>query len=512
VNRKLVRRLAILFLLPALAGPGAEPPPAGLDRREELIESLNAASAGRAAVVDAIHGELRGPDGGRMREALLAALFRSNFLIQRGAAESLARRGDPDDLPWLEALLATSANLEVKCLLLRLLPAFCLAGQERARIAYLRHATDPGSDSSRGLLAPLRRPPLDRRGRLAPRLEYLRRRVLLAILAQFDPVGAAIGRLEEPRFRDAALATVVHYVGGGLGNDPSFWARIWAASGAAMAVKVPDELEEIRLNALQSLQDMGAEGLPETIGALDGLLSGSGILSQAVFDALAGMCAAAFANYPPLAGPGLDLAGAGEVWRDRVLASSLNLAVFAAGKAAEALAPSGDPGLFAAAAACLGTVLAPPPGFPDPEGRLAGAAGIALARLESLLTLPDLPRENREAALRALGACGAPRAVAAILGLLDSPYASPGAGSRGLRLAEAAVDSLRDAASGPGAGREAARAALLALLSDNRGFPPVRPGQPPIRLAHLALWRLRRLAKSTDTGLDAESWRLRLGW
>jgi hypothetical protein len=80
-------------------------------------------------------------------------------------------------------------------------------------------------------------------------------------------------------------------------------------------------------------------------------------------------------------------------------------------------------------------------------------------------------------------------------------------------LAEAAIDSLRTVAIGGrnGSGTEA-KEILLALLSDKRVYPAQHPGKPSTGLAHLALWRLQRLAKSTDTSLDADVWRIRLGW
>jgi hypothetical protein len=282
-----------------------------------------------------------------------------------------------------------------------------------------------------------------------------------------------------------------------------------------METMASDETREIRMSAIQSLADMGAEGTPDTLAALNRLLkTGDDVMRQAVFDALASMCAAANAGYAVLDGMDTDdIEEATRIWRSRFFASSAALAVFAGENAAKTLSPERKTELFISAAACLGIALSFPANQPDPGGAVARMADAGLSRLEMLLTVPVMPRECRIAILRALGECGGAQATTAIVGILNSPYASPDAASDGLRLAEAAVDSLRAAAiNGRNGGGLEARQILLALLSDKRVYPAQHPENPPTGLAHLVLWRLQRLAKSTDTSLDADVWRIRLGW
>ncbi|MDR1518746.1 MAG: hypothetical protein LBU23_01190 [Planctomycetota bacterium] len=513
MNRSAFLSLLLAAVLLAPARPEGRAAEAERSQRFlDMIDALDAVSARRAPVIEAIYQELLGQNGGEMRETLRSALSSRNILILQGVAEAMAMAGNPDDLPALEALLATCANLEVKCLVLRMLPAFCLAVPGRARLNYIRYAAGHERLAKAAVLAQLRSPPLDRRGRLLSRVENLRGRAARAIILQFNPVGAAIRYLEDRRYRAAAAETVRHYIANALGNDLARWPRVWESQGGNLEFLVPDEVEEIRLAALQSLSDMGAEGLPETLQALGRLPAGNGALDQAVFETLAGMCSAALSNYPALAAMEATGDEAAGNWRDRFISSTVALALFARERADGALTPGRDAASFAAAAACLGIAISIPKGFPDPDGALARAAEAGLDRLETLLTRPELPPAGRAALLGALGAHGGERAVAAIAGLLASPYVSPEAGGSGLAVAEAAVNSLGNAAANRDGGDPAARAALLALLADRRTYPPTRPGKPPIGLAHLALWRLQRLAKSTDTRLDAGIWRLRLGW
>ena len=73
-------------------------------------------------------------------------------------------------------------------------------------------------------------------------------------------------------------------------------------------------------------------------------------------------------------------------------------------------------------------------------------------------------------------------------------------------MAEEAVDALCGIAAG------GARDLLLRLLADAREYPPGKANAPPIRMGHIVMWRLQRLAKSGAIALDAEFWRSRLGW
>lgn len=523
IRRRRLSRKAALFFFPAFfvlfvphSGGGAlgEDASVRAERLDGLIESLNASSSSRARVLETIYSELRGPDSREMQETLREALFRRNSLILQGVVEAMAMLGDPQDVSNLEALLATTDKLEVKYLVIRVLPAFCLR-TERARFTYIAYATGSERTPREGALDPLRRPPLTRRGRLDVSLERLQGRVIRCLAAQFDPVGAALSYIDDLLYGNAARQAVRHFVGGALGNDPGRWARIWAAQGREMDLRVPGEVEEIRLAALLSLSDMGAEALPEVVAAFRQLENAEGdILRQAIFDAMGVMCRSAFQRYPALATMehAAEDAVEGANWLKRCYASAVDLVAFTAQAAGGGLADNLDTSVFSSATSALGAALSYPRDFPDPDGRLAEARAAGMARLEHFLLSPDITREKRGAVAVALGEIGALRAVSAIAGILDSPYCSPEFGADGTRLAEAAIDALRNAAMSGQEGRDAAREVLLELLRDERVFPPLRAGTPPVGLAHMVLWRLQRLARSNDISFEPEAWRERLGW
>lgn len=484
------------------------------ERFDGLIEALNASSGRRSSILETIYSELRGPDGREMQETLREALSRQNSLILQGVVEAMAMLGDARDVANLEALLATTGSLEVKTAVIRLLPAFCLQS-ERARFNYINYAVGYERVARPEVLEPLRRPPLTRRGRMDTTRERLQGRVIRGIALQFDPVGAALRYIDDLLYSQAARRAVVHFVGDSLGNDPGRWARIWAAQGGDMDLRTPDEVEEIRLTALRALSDMGAEGLPELIDAFTILFSAGGeVLQQAALDTMAVMCRTAFDGYPSLSAMnfGAEDAVEAENWRRRRYASTANLAVYASETAGGMLNGNLDTAVFTSAATCIGAALSYPPDYPDPDGSLVRSRELGLARLERMLMMPDITREKRAAVVLALGDIGAERAVRAIVSIIASPYCSPDAGIEGSRMAEAAIDALRATATGSHDGRDAARRAFLGLLTDERVFPPLRAGAPPVGLTHMVLWRVQRLAKSNDITLDPELWRGRLGW
>lgn len=514
MNRLLFLAALFAALLPA-AALCSEEIRSHTERFDTLIESLNAGSAQRSKVVEQLYNELRGPYGRELQQILRETLSRSNILIAQGALEALARYGDPADIGAMETLLATTDKLEVKCLGIRLLPAWCLVGSERARINYVNYAsgfTDPLSPS---LLEPLRQPPLTRRGRLDLTRDRLQNRVLRTLAGQFDPISSALPHVEDLLFGQMARDTIQHYIGNALGNDPSRWNTIWLDQGRDVEYMVPDEIEEIQLAVLTSLSDMGAEGSPELLQALDNLLHvNADSILQAAYDTMAVMCRTGFGMYEPLQKMFFTAEDSVEAenWRRLRFASANRLAVFVSAKAVRDMSRFEDEAVFAAITDCISSALSYPPEFPDPDGALAAALADGQAELMRIVMMPDLSRGKRSAAALALGRIGTIEAVTALAGILDSVYVSPEFGSDGLRMAESAVESMRLAAIGTGSGRDAARRAFLLLLTDKRQYAPQRPGTPPLALAHLVLWRLQRLARSTDTSFDPEIWRARLGW
>lgn len=484
------------------------------ERFDGLIESLNTTSSGRERILETIFGELRGHNGREMQETLHSALSRQNTLILLGVVEAMAMLGDPKDVAGLEALLATTDKLEVKAQVIRLLPAFCLQS-ERARFNYINYAVGYDRTVHADVLEPLRRPPITRRGRLDTSLERLQVRVITCLASQFDPVAAALRYIDDVLFGAAARNAVMHYVGTSLGSDPGRWSSIWAAQGGDMALLLPDEVEEIRLAALLSLSDMGAEGIPEVINSIRVLFtSGSEILRQAAFDSMANMCRIGFRVYPGLASMEFSAEDTveGENWRLRRYASNIRIAAFAAGISEQMLRGELETAVFVSAADCLGSALSYPDDFPDPDGMLAQARQEGEGFLEQLLMRPDIGKEKRAAAAKALGEIGTARAVSSLSSIIESPYCSPEAGVDGTRMAEAVIDALRAAALGNRSGKSDARRILLELMKDTRVFPALRTNAPPVGLAHMVLWRLQRLARTTDISMEPEVWRQRLNW
>lgn len=511
-----VLAVSLFFLMNGFVGVRAEEPAARAERFDSLVEALNATSERRSRVLETIYGELRGSNGPEMHALLQEALSRGNTLILQGAVEGLAMLGDGGDVPALEALLATSSRLEVKTLIIRLLPAFYMGSMERARLAYIRYAAGYQRVAEPALLAPLRRPPFTRRGRLDPELERLQTRIAAIIAGQADPVGAALAYLDHRLYGAAARDAVQHFIGNALGGDFRHWRAIWQVERGNVRPAAPDELEEIRLQLLQALADMGAEARPEVLAALRSLLNDRDglFLAQAVFDALTVMCGAAFSSLESAAAMtfGPADAAAGESWRDRRRKSAADAVVFAASSALAVMERDVEAGVFIAAAGCLGAALAYPAILPDPESALAIVRDDGIAALERLLFMPGLTSEKRAAVAAALGGIGSERAVAAIMSILDSPYCSPEYGLDGAKMAEASVAGLFNAATGTHDGGAAARRELLALLSDPREFPAVRADAPPVGLPHMVLWRLQRRARSNEISFAADFWRDRLGW
>ncbi len=516
-TRLWIRSSAAVLLLCAclpFAGHG-EDAGALADRLDSLIEAMNTTAGGRVHAIEAVYNELRGPNSREMQTMLRESLSRANTLIVQGAVETLAMLGDPTDIGAIGSLLATTGTLEVKNVAIRLLPAFCLMNSERSRFNYIAYAVGYQRVAAPDILEPLRRPPLTRRGRLNHATEQMQTRVTRILAGQFDPVGTALPYSEDLFYGPAARAAIEHYIGKALGNDPSRWARIWAAQGMDMEYLVPDEIAEIRSNALLSLSDMGAEGLPELIAAFSRLLdSDDEALNQSAFETMGVMCRTGFDDFGPLAAMDFSQEDATEAenWRRRRFMSTKRIARFSILRATNQLPQARDSGLFAAAAGCVGSALNYPPDFPDEDGLLLESRKNGIAELERMLLMPDIDRGQRAAVAVALGQAGSVGSVAAILSIVQSPYASPEFGSDGLRMAEAAVDALLLAATGIQDGRDDARTALLAMLADARSYAPVRADAPPVGLAHLVLWRLQRLARSTDTSLNAENWKSRLGW
>lgn len=512
-------RLLVLLLTAAVASAlpraaRAEEAAARAERFDGLIESLNVPSSRRKPVLETIYNELRGPDAREMHDVIRDALSRGNNLILAGVVEAMAMLGDPNDVGYLEALLATSDYHETKIAAIRLLPAFCLSS-ERARFNFIQYAAGYERTPAKGVLDPLRRPPLTRRGRFDPALEHLRDRVIHCVVGQFDPVAAALRFIDDPALGQAARRTVAHFVGNALGADPGLWARIWAAQGGEMTLNAPGDVEEIRLAALSALADMGAEGLREVIDSFRGLdARGDAVLAQAAFETMTVMCRAAYAEHPVLEAmqSGAEDQVEAENWRLQRYASGARIGAYTAEAAGGALAPDLDGGVFDAAANALGVSLSYPDDYPDRDGGLERAKAAGLARLESLLLMPDLSREKRASVALALGEAGTERSAGALASIIDSPYCSPEFGADGVRLADSAIQALTRTATGGHDGARAARETLLRLLEDDREFPAARQGTPPTGIRHMALWRMQRLAGSNDVSMNPAAWRTRLGW
>lgn len=515
--RRPFRRMAALVLAFAVAMPAvasaASPNQPG-ERFTGLVESLNAGSARRETIAAQIYNELRGENAGEMRAALKNGLFYGSLLIQLGVVESLSMQGDLRDLYDLDLALAINRRFEVRTTILRRLPAYQLWNNERSRLAYLRYVDEDQASVNASALARLRRPPLTRRGRLDPVQDRLRADIAGMAVKMFDPITASLAYVTDPLHGIEARDAIIYYVGSALGNDPNNWREVWRTLSSDMKLANAEEIEEIRLAALATLTDLAAEALPELTAGLTFLLSlDQPLVDQAVMRAMSSLCRNAYDEAVLVSDPEFRMADGPEenAWRQRRLASAARGAGFALDAALERL-DADAPALVLAATDCVGAAGSYPPLIPDPDGGLAAKRAAAAANLSRIAMDPSSAATPRLAALKALGEIGARQAVEVVGEILASPYSAPEANRDGLDVAEASVAALVAVAAGGAEGSADARSRLLLLLSDERSFPSTKAGVPPTRMGFLVMWRLQRLAKTSEISLDADFWRKRLGW
>lgn len=506
--------LILAFAFSCLCGARAEDAQARAERLGGLVESLNGGYRRREEVSSQIYNEMRGENAAEMRAALKEGLFHGNLLVQLGVVESLAMFGDPGDVDDLETVLNVSDRFEVKTSILRLLPAFLLHNNERGRLAFLRHIhADKGADDV-AALAPLRKPPLTRRGRYDAGLDDLALRISRMMVRQFDPIAAAIAYVNDPVLGEAARAAVLRYTGSRLGNDPTLWGGIWATLADDLNLSNRDEIEEIHLGALAALADLAAEGTAVVLEGFETLLEfDSAIITHAAMDALVHMCRFNYEKAGLVMSGDFGIAdGAGEDgWRERNNASAVRLGVFTADRALRLVA-SVHPEIETVAVEALGAACSYPGSLPDPGGLLAEKRAEAVSTLTLLAMSPETPSAMRLAVLRALGEIGSARAVDVVREILASPYAAPEREADGLATAEASVAALARIAVEGRDGAPEARRLLLALLRDERRFASPKPEAPPIQMGHIVMWRLQRIAKLGSVSLEPEFWANRLGW
>ncbi|MDR3211618.1 MAG: hypothetical protein LBU79_06860 [Planctomycetota bacterium] len=507
--------LLLPFILPAArAGDNAS----SRERFVGLVESMNTTSAQRDEVIANIYNELRGPQAGLMHSALISGISRGNLLVQLGAVEAMAMRADPHDIETMALVLESTPRLEVKTELIRLLPVFQLYANERTRLAFIRYVNAAPSVGDWPELLPLRRIPLNRQGRLDKQQITIRQRLVEIICKQFDPVSQAILRINDPVYGDTARTAVGRFTAGLLGNDSRSWSENWRSLSDYIPLDNASEIQEIRLTALTSLVDMGAAPGSVLLNGFEYLVtSGDPIIIQAVMEGAASILRVAFSNLRQLAGDNSGMAegrAEGE-WLDSLAATTANLTLFTL-RQGKSLLASPVPSVRLAAVIAMGAGSS----FP----RMVQAAAPDLERERDLIinNLADLamhPETTQELRLRLVAAMGEvlePRTVGLLKNILASPYSE--ADRSGQEVAEAAVAALAELAisqtDNPTTelARHDAREAILTLLSDMRQYPSNKAGVPPVRIAHLALWRLERLAKSRDISLEQDFWRQRLGW
>lgn len=503
---------AALSMVMTACPVAAEDAVARSERILGLVESLNAGSSRRDEVLGVIYNELRGENAGEMRAALKNGLVHGNMLVQIGVVEAMAMIGDVRDLYELELALEGNSRFDVRRAILRMLPAFQLWNNERARFAYIRYVNEGGRVRNPAALAPLRRPPFNRRGKLDPAQDLLRADLAEMTLAMFDPITASIGHIFDAVYGETAREGVVQYTGTSLGNDPRLWAEVWQTLAADLALANAGEIEEIRLAALATASDLGIEGIPLTIDRFAYLFSlGETLLDQSGLETLASMCRSAYDELDLLASEDYRIISGDQekAWRERRAASAARLARFTID---ESLKRIDDPALTLTAINAVGVASSFPETIPDPDGALVAGRTEAASRLALSSMSPTSSISVRRASLEALGEIGSERAVGVLEEIIRSPYASPESGRNGQDIAAAAIDALARIASGAAPGASAAGRLLLALLADGREFPPVKAGVPPTKIGHLVMWRLQRLAKTSDISLDAQFWQTRLGW
>jgi hypothetical protein len=504
---------AVFFRGPHFAGVRAgEESPTGPERFSLLVEALDAGSRDRAGVLVRIDGELRGPEAAEMRAALLDGFATGGLLIQLGAAEALARYADPRDLPLFRSVIESSDRLAVKVAAIRFLPAFILGNSERARFAYIRNVASDDVRRDESAVEPLSRPPLTRRGRLDMELAGLRRQVSSIVIGQFDPVGSAIASIDDPRFGLTAGNSVRGQVGAALGVDPGRWREIWDSHSTDMQFSRPEEIEEVVTTALGVLGDLGLPADASVFPGLDFLFRlENPLVAHAALESLRAMCLSATRTIGAFldGAYGSDWTEAESGWLRGREDLAAELWLFTARHGAKLL-DSPDPALAHAAVLAVGAAIGFSPRVAARRADLRDMSAMAVEKLESMALLAGLGVGLRCDVLRALGRSGSRPALAAVLEIMGSAYA--GSGRDGLAVAEAGVAALAEMANGDDESGEAARAALLGLLSDAREYPAGNSTAPPVMMGHIVLWRLQRIAKSGEITFDAGFWRRRLGW
>jgi hypothetical protein len=479
-----------------------------------LVESLNTGSIKRESIVSDIYNELRGENAIQMKQALKAGLYQGGLLVKLGVVESLAMLGDPRDLDDLEKTLEVSGNFVVRTTIIRLLPAFLLHNTERARIAFVRYIYEGRDTPDPAVLTPLRRPPLTRRGRYDKRQDELALRISAIILKQFDPIGAALGHINDPLYGEQARNTALSYTGSALGNNPREWNDIWQSIAIHITPKHPEEIEEIRLAALSAMSDMAMEGTTDAIDAMNFILSiRNPVIELGVLESLVTICRSSYDRAAMVMSPEYGMEDGNEemAWERRFLDSTLRIGEFAVNTAAARLG-SREESIVLAAINAIGAAGSIPQSLPGSEVILNDLLPALIRSLAQVSMAPDINSTKRKAALRSLGEIGTSSSVAVIREILNSPYASPENGPDGQAIAEASVGALFDIVSSGREGEGDARRLLLALLQDDRKFMSPKPNVEPTLMGHIVMWRMQRLAKSGELSFDPAYWAPRLGW
>ncbi len=520
IDVQAVRTFAIgsaffLVLLVCCSGPGlAEDAAARSERIQSLVESLNAGYSRRAQVTAQIYNALRGDDAAEMRAALTDGLYHGNLLVQMGVVETMAMAGDLRDVDDLATVLETTRRFQVRTSILRFLPAFLLWNNERARLAFVRYVNEGGATGDAQALAQIQAPPLTRRGRIDPVRDELFSRIADLVIRQFDPVKTAITHVSDPLVGEEAKAAVLSYVGSALGNDPGRWQEVWQTLERDLPLANADEVEEIRMYALAALAEIGAEAQPEVIDSLNYLFSfEQPVLTQAIYKTLAAMCRSAYAELRLVNDPdfGMRSGEAESAWLERRQRSAERLALYAPEIAGKGM-NNANVSVALAAIECLGAAVSYPLELLNSDGAYEEARKKAVEELALSAMSPDVTTDVRRAVITALGETGAGEAVGVVEEILASPYSRAGLTPEGEQIAESCVAALVALATGQGDGANAARNSLLDLLHDDRSFPPLKAGVPPVRMGYLVMWRLQRLASTGEISLDREFWQSRLGW
>ncbi|MFW5857060.1 MAG: hypothetical protein ACOCX4_04200, partial [Planctomycetota bacterium] len=260
-----LRILLFCLIAAAAAGPGRaeEAWRRDLDREErmrvaELVRDLDAAYALRREVVQQLLVLGRGGTAEMVRAQLIQALDRDNPQIRQGAAEVMARLGDPAFARALMALLPREPFEDNRVLIMRILPTFLVEdpAQRRELLGILYSHTRVMTARLRAIL---REPPLRAGDRELDRdRARLRSAAIAAIAGQLDPIGSALPYLDTKAHDETVRRWILDVLREEFPDTRAESIETWAYLRPTARLRQPITIHRNQETAAELLGDLGA--------------------------------------------------------------------------------------------------------------------------------------------------------------------------------------------------------------------------------------------------------------